>query len=71
MLDDNRRNIKPGTDFLVKGPTGPITLKSADSGSARELEEMSTVLPMVHVYWLEGDPALPRKSLAMLKTALA
>jgi hypothetical protein len=66
MLDDNRRAIKPGTHFLVSTKDGPQPLAVADPGSARELDEMARVRPMVHVYYLDGDPALPREHLARL-----
>lgn len=64
LLDDYRRSIKTGTHFLVSTPQGTQTLEEADPGSARELSEMATMLPMVHVYYLDGEPALPRAKLA-------
>jgi hypothetical protein len=70
LVDDNRRAIKTGTNLLVRGRTGPITLGEADRGLARELDEMATMYPLVHVYWLDGDPALSRKVLADLKESL-
>ncbi|HVU80355.1 MAG TPA: hypothetical protein VHD37_03265 [Candidatus Paceibacterota bacterium] len=61
MTDDYRRAIKTGVHFLVATPEGPKPLREADPGSARELEEMATLLPMVHVYYLEDDPDLPKE----------
>lgn len=70
MLDDNRRAIKTGANLRVKGPSGALTLEEADPGVARELHEMATMLPLVHVYWLEGDPALSQGALTKLKESL-
>jgi hypothetical protein len=70
MMDDNRRAIKTGLDFLVYTPEGPKTLREYDPGVARELTEMATMLKLVHVYYLEGDPELPTKSLQRIKEAL-
>ena len=66
LLDDYRRSIKTGTHFLVSTPQGARTLDEADPGSAQELNEMATMLPMVHVYYLDGNPTLPREKLAEL-----
>ncbi len=70
LVDDNRLAIKTGTNLLVKGPNGPAPLREADRGVTREIEEMATMYPLVHVYWLDGDPALSRKVLADLKESL-
>ncbi len=66
MIDDDRRMIKPGTRFKVKTPSGVRTLEEADPGTARELLEMATMLPLVHVYYLENDPHLPPPMIAEL-----
>lgn len=63
MIDDDRRMIKTGTRFKVKTKDGIKTLEEADPGSARELHEMATMLPLVHVYYLESDPHLPKNVL--------
>ncbi len=64
MLDDNRRAIKTGSHFLVKTRDGVRPLQEAAPEIAKELEEMATLLPLVHVYYLDGEPALPRDKLA-------
>lgn len=70
MLDDYRLSIKPGTHFLLRSPDGPRTIAEIDPGSARELHEMATSQPMVHVYYLDADPRLSRDVLARLKSEL-
>lgn len=70
MMDDNRRAIKTGLDLLVVTKDGPKPLRDFDRGAARELIEMATMLKMVHVYHLEGDPELPRSTLREIQNAL-
>ncbi len=70
MLDDNRRAIKTGADMMVWGEDGPMRLRESDPGSARELDEMATMLRLVHVYHLDGDPLLSREVLLEFKRQL-
>lgn len=71
MLDDNRRAIKLATHFYVWTKAGPQTLAEAKPEVALELEQMARERPLVHVYYLDGDPKLSREVLARLKAELA
>ncbi len=70
LIDDDRRSIKTGTRFLVATRKGVATFAEAFPADAQEIEEMARMYPMVHVYYLEGDPAIPREKLALLKKEL-
>jgi len=70
ILDDDRRMIKPGLNLHVFTSSGAKPLKDADPGSAQELTEMATLLPMVKVYYLAGDPGIPSEKLRAWKEHL-
>lgn len=71
MMDDDRLAIKPGTSLRIWTKGGSKTLAEADPGSAQELHEMATMLPLVHVYWLDRDPDLSPEALELLKTGMS
>lgn len=71
MMDDNRRVIKTGLQNKILHRGEAIPLGEYDRGTAREITEMATMLKMVHVYYLEGDPELPRSALNEIQAALA
>lgn len=70
LMEDNSRLIKTGTNLLVRSGGVIAPLKELYPGDARELDEMAGMLPQIHVYYLDGDPALPREQLAKLKEEL-
>lgn len=70
LIDDDRKSIKTGTGFMVTTRRGIKTFAEAFSADAQEVEEMARMYPMVHVYYLEGDPAIPREKLELLKREL-
>jgi len=63
LCDDNTRAIKTGTNFLVR--TKGMVMKLADAAplDAQEIQQMAELLPRVHVYWIEGEPAVGRELL--------
>lgn len=71
LLDDDRRAIKTGTKFLVRGQRFPHTFKEACPDDAAEIEEMAALYPMVHVYYLDGEPSIESAKLEELRKALS
>jgi len=55
LVEDHLHSIKPGTHFLVDSPAGVMPFLQAYRGDVRELHEMATMLPAVHVYYLAKE----------------
>lgn len=66
MLDDDRRMIKTGINLRMYTRRGAKPLHEVDPASAQELKEMATMLPLVKVYYLDGEPDLPPEKLKKL-----
>ena len=72
FIDDDRKGIKPGVHFLVLTLRGPLPLSQAYPVAAAKLDKMARLDPrMVRVYYLDGDPKLPRDKLESLKRSFA
>jgi HD superfamily phosphohydrolase len=69
LVEDNHRGIKTGAHFKVMTPQGPQSFAYAYPGEARELEEMATLFPSVHVYYLEKFPMISPEKIEMLAAA--
>lgn len=71
MIDDDRRAIRPSTAYLVESPDGLVPLAEAFPSDARIIAEMAGMYPLVHVYYLEGEPAIPQRMLEELRATLS
>jgi hypothetical protein len=66
LIDDDRKAIKVGGHLLVQKNGKAVPFSEASPTDYREIQEIAQLYPMVRVYYLEGEPRIPREKLEEL-----